>query len=327
MTSEKDWMKQVPSEFTKVYHNSLGSRAPGDGQEEPHEAPLPDHHLTHGHDEARIPKNHRGEALVPKNRNDIKFIKGNVHISKHILQKLVKQNAYMKEIGMEAHPTNFSESHFPGMHEMGAEEKEWFMEYQKRHKKAKENMETGDYHILEEIGLLDDIPGALCVIASLKPGVHEEGQAILSHYFHVPLTGGHKPKDVKANNGLKRSYEVVEKVVLDAIDKCRTKLGKSVEKNGFIEVARFIDHLIALYVPLKRVKHWFDFDKKLVRNLKDLSFSPDQLKLKTAQDHLNTHIGASFSVGNRLLEEIIEQVRTPESRNHYKAPEVAVSDL
>jgi hypothetical protein len=236
MTSEKDWMKQVPSEFTKMHHNSLGTRAPGDGQEEPHEAPLEDHQLTHGHDEARIPKNHRGDPLVPKNRNDIKFIKGNVHISKHILQKLVKQNAYMKEIGMEAHPTNFSESHFPGMHEMGGEEKEWFMEYQKRHKKAKENMETGDYHILEEIGLLDDIPGALCVIASLKPGVHEEGQAILSHYFHVPLTGGHKPKDVKANNGLKRSYEVVEKVVLDAIDKCRTKLGKSVEKNGFIEV-------------------------------------------------------------------------------------------
>lgn len=142
----------------------------------------------------------------------------------------------MKEIGMEAHPKIFSESHFPGMREMGGEEKEWFMEYQKRHKKGKENMETGDYDIQEEIGILDDILGALCVIASLKPGVYEEGQAILSHYFHVPLTGSHKPKDVKANNGLKRTYEVVEKVMLDAIDKSRMKLGKSVEKNGFIEV-------------------------------------------------------------------------------------------
>lgn len=74
----------------------------------------------------------------------------------------------------------------------------------------------------------------------------------------------------------------------------------------------------------------------MVRNLKDFSFSPDQLKLKTAQDHLKTHIIVNFlyslligelQFSNRLLEEIIEQVRTPESRDHYKAPEVAVSDL
>jgi len=37
-----------------------------------------------------------------------------------------------------------------------------------------------------------------------------------------------------------------------------------------------------------------------------------------AMDHLNTHIGASFSIGNRLLEEIVEIVRTPESKNHEK---------
>ena len=247
MTSEKDWMKQVPSEFTKMYHNSFGGRAPGEGHDQAHEAPLEDHHLTHGHDENRIPKNHKGDHLIPKNRSDIKYIKGNVHISKHIMKKLARQNDYMKEIGMEAHPANFSESHFPGMHEMGAEEKEWFIEYQRRHKKAKENMDSRDYHILEEIGLLDDIPGALCVIASLKPGVHEEGQAILSQYFHVPMSGGHKPKDVKANKGLKRSYEVVEKVVLDAIDKCRGKLAQSVAKSGFIEV----NFLVRLKIRLR----------------------------------------------------------------------------
>ena len=63
-----------------------------------------------------------------------------------------------------------------------------------------------------------------------------------------------------------------------------------------------------------------------MRSLKDLSFSLDQLKLKTAQDVLNNHVGASFSVGNRLLEEIIELVRTPESKNQEKAGGVA-SDL
>jgi len=82
-----------------------------------------------------------------------------------------------------------------------------------------------------------------------------------------------------------------------------------------------------LYVPLDRIRHWFSFDKKLVRTLKDLSFTPDQLKLKTAQDHLNTHIGASFSVGNRLLEEIIQIVRTPESKEEPEDVEAAVSDL
>merc|ERR1711935_1259582 len=104
---------------------------------------------------------------------------------------------------------------------------------------AKENMDSTDYHVLEEIGLLDDIPGALCVIASLKPGVHEEGQQILSQYFHVPLTGGHKPKDVKANNNLKRSYEVVGKVWL--------RMG----------LLRLQDSLI---IRLRCMFHWIELD-------------------------------------------------------------------
>ena len=228
MTNEKDWMKQVPSDFTKMYHHSMGSRHPGEEHEEAHEKPLSEHELKHGHDENRIPKNHKGFHLERKNRSDIRFIKGNVHISKHILKKIAKQDVYMKKIGMENHPNNFSETNFPGMHEMGTEEKEWFLEYKKKHKDAKANLNSRDFHVLEEIGLVDDIPGALCVIASLKPGVHEEGQAILRKHFHVPMSGGHKPNDVKPNNNYKRSYEIVEKVMLDAIDRCRENLAHGV---------------------------------------------------------------------------------------------------
>lgn len=324
---EKDHMKKNPSKRTAMFSHQLGSRMPGESFEKPHEKPLKDHHLHEGHNQDRIPKNHKGQHLEVDNRHNIKFIRGNVHISRHITNKIKKQYGHMKEIGMEDHSFNFGQGQFPEMQHLGDEEKEWFMDYQKRHLTSKEKLDSNDFSILEDIGLSDDIPGALCVIASLKPGVHEEGQALLTEKFNIPLTGGKTPNEVKGQEHHKDGYQVVEKVISSAIEKCRLNLARRVKKHGFIEVARFIDQLVALYVPMDRIKHYFKFDMKVVKDVEDLSFSVDQLKLKMSMDHLNTHIGASFKVGNRLLEEIIELVRTPESKEHEKNSENEVADL
>jgi len=216
--------------------------------------------------------------LQKENRKDISFIRGNVHISKHITKKLKKQTEYMKELGMEDHKFNFSEGVFPDMGHMPEDERKWFQEYQKTHMEVKEKIASKDYSILTHIGLSDDIPGALCVIASLKPGVHEHGQALLTEKFGIPLTGGKSPSDVKIFDEHKIGYQVVEKVVAQAIDNCRKNLGKRVEEHGFMEVAKFIDILIALYVPMDRIKYLFKFETKGIKTHKDVSFNVDQLK-------------------------------------------------
>jgi len=326
MGKEKDQMKKNPSKRTAVFSHQMGSRMPNEDFERPHEKPLREHHIHHGNDKKRIPKNHKGDHLEEENRNNIKFIKGNVHISKHITQKIAKQYVHMKEIGMTDHSFNFGQGSAPELQHLGDEEKEWFMEYQKQHLSSKEKLDSNDFSVLHDIGLSDDIPGALCVIASLKPGVHEEGQHLLTEKYNIPLTGGKTPTDVKGHDHHKDGYQVVEKVVASAIEKCRLNLARRVKKFGFIEVARFIDALIALYVPLKTIKHYFKFDIKVIKSLDDMHFSVDQLKLKMAMDHLNTHIGASFKVGNRLLEEIVEFVRTPESK-HFEENSEDVADL
>lgn len=88
---------------------------------------------------------------------------------------------------------------------------------------------------------MHDIPGALCIVASMKPGVHEEGQAFLIKQHKTYMLGpgmqgatmfGSPDMDAKT----KKLHEQVDKVMVDAIVKCKASLAERVKKHGFIDV-------------------------------------------------------------------------------------------
>ena len=97
MTREEEIINKTPIHPTRQFPHSMGKRHPGEEHEEEDEKPLEEEHILHGHNKHRIPKNHKGGDLANENRNNIKYIKGNVHISHHLSKKIEK----LKPVNLE----------------------------------------------------------------------------------------------------------------------------------------------------------------------------------------------------------------------------------
>jgi hypothetical protein len=176
-------------------------------------------------------------------KNNIKYIKGNVHISSHILQKLDSQRAHFLEVISKHGEPQINESNFPNLESLPAEQRRWFQEYKEVGEKLKKDLENPNYNVLKGIGLVNDIPAALCLIASMKPGVHEASQKLMNDAFGMADNNGQIPlheMDDQKHQEHKRNYEIVEKVILDSIERCTKILALDVRENGFIEVFFFL---------------------------------------------------------------------------------------
>jgi hypothetical protein len=175
-------------------------------------------------------------------KNNIKYIKGNVHISSHILQKLDSQRAHFLEVISKHGEPQINESNFPNLESLPAEQRRWFQEYKEVGEKLKKDLQNPNYNVLKGIGLINDIPAALCLIASMKPGVHEASQKLMNDAFGLADNNGQIPlheMDDSKHQEHKRNYEIVEKVILDSIERCTKILALDVRENGFIEVFYF----------------------------------------------------------------------------------------
>lgn len=172
-------------------------------------------------------------------KNNIKYIKGNVHISSHILQKLNSQRAHFLEVISKHGEPQMNESHFPNLESLPAEQRRWFQESKEYGEKLKKDLQNPNYNVLKGIGLINDIPAALCLIASMKPGVHVASQKLMNDTFGMADNNGQTPlheMDDSKHQEHKRNYEFVGKVILDSIERCTKILALDVRENGFIEV-------------------------------------------------------------------------------------------
>lgn len=130
MNDENLNMKENPHEATRMFSHHLGNLGPGEDSHKKNSKPLEKHEIHHGHDESRVEKNFRGSELEEGNRRNIKFVRGNVHISKFIMAKMEKQHIYLKKIGLHDQQNHFTDN-VPGLDLLGEEQKELFKDYHK----------------------------------------------------------------------------------------------------------------------------------------------------------------------------------------------------
>ena len=159
--------------------------------------------------------------------------------SKHILNKLDSQRAHFQEVIAKHGEPQINEQNFPNIESLPAEQRRWFQEYKEHSDKLKKDLARPDYNVLKGIGLVNDIPSALCLIASMKPGVHEASQKLMNDAFGMQDNNGQIPlheMDQQKHEDHKRNYEIVEKVILDSVERCTKILELDVRENGFIEV-------------------------------------------------------------------------------------------
>lgn len=119
------------------------------------------------------------------------------------------------------------------------EQRQWFIDYKKAADRLKKDLNMPHYNALKVIGLEDDIPTALCLIATMKPGVHEASQKLMSEDFGIEMKDGqiplHEMNDSKHKKA-KSAFEIVEKIIINSIITCTEIMAEKVEKNGFVEV-------------------------------------------------------------------------------------------
>lgn len=261
------------------------NKSPFDNPNEESDQPLDHEKITEGINEKR------SKEVLIKSKNNIKFLKGNVHISQYIFKKMNDQKEHFKSVIDRHGEPSMNENNMPNIESLPDEQKRWFEEYKNAAAKLKKDMNNSNYNVLKAIGLENDIPSALCLIASMKPGVHEASQKLLTTEFGIPDNGGQIPlneMNQDKHQEHKTAYEVVEKVIVDSIQRCTKVMELNVLENGFIEVAKFVDLMIPMYVPYKRVESYIQFNKELIQE-KNWQLDEQQNKIKRAQELFNMH--------------------------------------
>lgn len=282
-------------------------RSPFDHPDQEHEKPLSEEKINEGLEKITNDDN------KPASKNDIRNIKGNVFLSKHILNKVSQQRQHFKDVIARHGEPQINEQNMPQMDSLPAEQKKWFEEYKAKSEKLKRDLKDPKYSILKAIGLYEDIPAAICLVASMKPGVHEASQKLLQTEFNIQDNNGQIPMhemNEEKHEEVKNAYEIVEKVIVDSIERCTKVLELSVGENGFVEVAKLIDVLIPMYVPYKRVAKYLEFNKELAKT-KDFKLTPSQQKIKDAQDYFNMHLGVKFTASFEIIDQIIQEIKMP----------------
>jgi len=294
-------------------------KSPFDNPEPEQDLPMEEKLLHEGKERTKVNINpnikgndETGTGIV--STNDIRFIKKNVHISKHLIKKMSAQKAHFREvIGRHGEP-QINEQNMPNLEQLPSTQRKWFEEYKESAAKLKKSMSDPKYSVLKAIGLNDDIPTAICLVASMKPGVHEASQKILTDEFGVQDTNGTIPlheMSAEKHDEVKLAYEIVEKVIVDSIERCTRVMEMLVKENGFMEVAKLIDYLIPMYVPYKRVAKYLEFNKELMFN-KEFKLTKSQEKIKRAQEVFNMHLGVKFTASFEILDEIVREIKAPE---------------
>jgi len=286
-------------------------KSPFDHPDQEHEKPLSDDKINEGLDKIT------NEDNKPASKNDIRNIKRNVFLSKHILNKVSQQRQHFKEVIARHGEPAINDENMPNMESLPQEQQRWFKEYKEKSEKLKRDLKDPNYNLLNAIGLYDNIPAAICLVASMKPGVHEASQKMLQTEFNVQDNNGQIPMNEmnqEKHEEVKKAYEIVEKVIVDSIERCTKVLELSVRENGFVEVAKLIDVLIPMYVPYKRVAKYLEFNKDLAKS-KDFTLTPSQEKIKKAQDLFNMHLGVKFTASFEIMDQIINEVKMPVSED------------
>merc|ERR1712206_30547 len=116
--------------------------------------------------------------------------------------------------------------------------------------------------------------------------------------------------DQSKHEEVKQAYEIVEKVIVDSIERCTKVMELAVRENGFVEVAKLIDVLIPMYVPYKRVAKYLEFNNHLAKS-GDFSLTQSQEKIKRAQDLFNMHLGVKFTASFEIIDQIINEIKAP----------------
>jgi hypothetical protein len=162
-TEQENLGKMSQDELLKEEKSHEGTQVkePETPNEQDHETPLSHEDIVAGINRSRKPK------AVEKSDSDSAYemlhnIKGSVHISKKILDKMESQKNHLSEVISKHGEPQINEQSFPNLETLPAEQRRWFAQYQESADKLKSSMKSKNYTILEGIGLKDDIPAALC---------------------------------------------------------------------------------------------------------------------------------------------------------------------